>query len=84
MVPDSINIPLENIRFSQIPFDKTDKIVLYSRTSSGAYMAYRYLVSKGYVNLFVLEGGRVLEQITRLLKTLCTPASLVLEKKCIK
>ncbi len=57
MVPDSINIPLENIRFSQIPFDKTDKIVLYSRTSSGAYMAYRYLVSKGYVNLFVLEGG---------------------------
>ncbi len=57
MIPDSINVPLENLRFSQIPFDKKDKIVLYSRTSSGAYMAYRYLVSKGYTNLFVLEGG---------------------------
>jgi NADPH-dependent 2,4-dienoyl-CoA reductase/sulfur reductase-like enzyme/rhodanese-related sulfurtransferase/anti-sigma regulatory factor (Ser/Thr protein kinase) len=58
-IPGSINIPLENIRLEGIPFDKTAKVILYSKTSSGAYKAYRHLTSKGYSNLLVLEGGYV-------------------------
>ena len=58
-IPDSINIPLENIRTGEIPFDKDTKIVLYSKTSAGAYEAYRTLNFMGYTNLYVLEGGFV-------------------------
>ncbi|MEW5814060.1 MAG: FAD-dependent oxidoreductase [Spirochaetota bacterium] len=58
-IPGSINIPLENIRKEELPYDKKSKIVLYSRTSAGAYEAYRFLVTRGYTNLFVLEGGYV-------------------------
>jgi rhodanese-related sulfurtransferase len=58
-IPGSINIPLENIRREEIPFEKDTNVILYSRTSAGAYKAYRYLTSKGYSNLLVLEGGYV-------------------------
>ncbi len=58
-IPGSINIPLENLRREDIPFEKDAYVVLYSHTSSGAYKAYRYLISKGYTNLKVLEGGYV-------------------------
>ncbi len=54
---NSINIPLENIREEKIPYKCEDQIVLFSRTSARAYEAYRYLVSKGFQNIFVLEGG---------------------------
>ena len=56
-IPGSINIPLENIRLEKPPFNKKSKVILYSKTSSGAYEAYKYLASKGYTNLYVLEGG---------------------------
>ena len=56
-IPNSINIPLENIRSGEIPFDKKSKIILYSKTSSGAYEAYRILLYNGYNNSYVLEGG---------------------------
>jgi len=58
-IPGSINIPLENLRLEEIPFEKDAKVILYSRTSAGAYKAYRYLTSRGYSNLLVLEGGYV-------------------------
>ncbi len=58
-IPGSINIPLENIRLEDIPYDKKAKVILYSKTSSGAYKAYKYLVTRGYSNLYVLEGGYV-------------------------
>ena len=58
-IPGSLNIPLENIRREGIPFEKDDDVVLYSKTSAGAYQAYRYLVTKGYSHLRVLEGGYV-------------------------
>jgi NADPH-dependent 2,4-dienoyl-CoA reductase/sulfur reductase-like enzyme/rhodanese-related sulfurtransferase len=56
-IPGSINAPLENLRREGVPFDKKDKCVLYSKTSSRAYEAYRYLVSRGYSNISFLEGG---------------------------
>jgi rhodanese-related sulfurtransferase len=56
-IPGSINIPLENLRREEVPFPKEANVVLYSHTSSGAYKAYRYLISKGYTHLRVLEGG---------------------------
>jgi rhodanese-related sulfurtransferase len=56
-IPGSINVPLENIRREGIPFGRTERIVLYSKTSSGAYEACMYLKSRGYENLYVLEGG---------------------------
>ncbi|MBN1799394.1 MAG: FAD-dependent oxidoreductase [Spirochaetales bacterium] len=56
-IPGSINIPLENLRIERIPYKKNAKIVLYSRTSSRAYEAYRYLFTLGYSNLRILEGG---------------------------
>lgn len=58
-IPGSVNVPLENLRQEGIPFDKNAACVLYSKTSSRAYEAYRYLVSKGYGNLSILEGGYV-------------------------
>jgi rhodanese-related sulfurtransferase len=58
-IPGSINIPLENIRLEGIPFEKDENVILYSRTSSGAYQAYRYLITRGYAHLRVLEGGYV-------------------------
>ena len=58
-LPGSINIPLENLRLEGIPFAPRDMVVLYSRTSSGAYKAYQYLRSQGYTGLYVLEGGYV-------------------------
>jgi len=56
-IPDSVNVPLENLRQEGIPFDKSARCVLYSRTSSRAYEAYRYLVAKGYTDCAILEGG---------------------------
>ena len=56
-IPGSVNIPLENLRLEGIPFDKKDEVLLYSRTSSGAYTAFKYLETRGYTNIFVLEGG---------------------------
>ena len=58
-IPGSLNIPLENLRREGIPFDKNAKVVLYSKTSSGAYQAYRYLITRGFTNLYVLEGGYI-------------------------
>jgi rhodanese-related sulfurtransferase len=58
-IPGSVNVPLENLRQEGIPFDKNTRCVLYSKTSSRAYEAYRYLVAKGYENLSILEGGYV-------------------------
>jgi len=58
-IPGSINVPLENLRREGIPFGKKSKCVLYSKTSSRAYEAYRYLVTKGYSNISFLEGGYV-------------------------
>ncbi len=58
-IPGSINIPLENLRLEDIPFEKDAAVILYSKTSSGAYKAYRYLTSRGYSNLRVLEGGYI-------------------------
>lgn len=57
MIPGSINIPLERIRGEKIPFRKDVDVVLYSRTSAGAYIAYRYLKANGYTGVRVLEGG---------------------------
>jgi NADPH-dependent 2,4-dienoyl-CoA reductase/sulfur reductase-like enzyme/two-component sensor histidine kinase/rhodanese-related sulfurtransferase len=56
-IPGSVNVPLENLRREGFPFDKKGKCVLYSKTSSRAYEAYRYLVTKGYQNISILEGG---------------------------
>jgi NADPH-dependent 2,4-dienoyl-CoA reductase/sulfur reductase-like enzyme/rhodanese-related sulfurtransferase/anti-sigma regulatory factor (Ser/Thr protein kinase) len=56
-IPGSVNVPLENIRREEIPFDRDEKVVLYSKTSSGAYEASMYLSSRGYSKLHVLEGG---------------------------
>jgi NADPH-dependent 2,4-dienoyl-CoA reductase/sulfur reductase-like enzyme/rhodanese-related sulfurtransferase/two-component sensor histidine kinase len=56
-IPGSINVPLENLRREGIPFDAKTRCVLYSKTSSRAYEAFRYLVAKGYANLSILEGG---------------------------
>ena len=57
IIPGSINIPLERLRHDKFPFPKERKVVLYSRTSAGAYSAYRYLQSQDYSNVVVLEGG---------------------------
>ena len=56
-IPSSINIPLERLRSERLPFDKNEPVILYSRTSAGAYKAFRYLSRQGYTNLRVLEGG---------------------------
>jgi len=56
-IPGSINIPLENVRREEIPFERGEKVVLYSNTSSSAYEALRFLTSRGYTDLHVLEGG---------------------------
>ena len=61
-IPGSINVPIENLREEGFPFDKNERVILYSRTSSRAYEAYRYLVASGYENTAILEGGLVFWQ----------------------
>ena len=56
-IPGAINIPLERLRSEGLPFERSEKIVIYSRTSAGAYKAYRFLIHRGYKSLYVLEGG---------------------------
>lgn len=56
-IPDSICVPLENLRQEGIPFEKNDSVVLYSKTSSRAYEAYRFLRANGFTGVKVLEGG---------------------------
>jgi rhodanese-related sulfurtransferase len=56
-LPGSVNVPLEDLRREGIPVDKAERCVLYSKTSSRAYQAYRYLTATGYSELAVLEGG---------------------------
>jgi NADPH-dependent 2,4-dienoyl-CoA reductase/sulfur reductase-like enzyme/rhodanese-related sulfurtransferase/two-component sensor histidine kinase len=58
-IPQSINVPLENLRKEGIPFGKNEKCILYSKTSSRAYEAYRYLYANGYQNISILEGGYI-------------------------
>jgi Uncharacterized NAD(FAD)-dependent dehydrogenases len=58
-IPGSINVPLENLRREGLPFDKKSKCVLYSKTSSRAYEAYRYCITRGFSNISFLEGGYV-------------------------
>ena len=58
-IPGSINVPLENLRSEGIPYEKTERIVVYSKTSSRAYEACRYLDSCGFENISILEGGLV-------------------------
>ncbi|MEJ5166067.1 MAG: FAD-dependent oxidoreductase, partial [Thermoanaerobaculia bacterium] len=55
--PQSLNIPLENLRAEEIPFPKEEEILILSRTSARAYEAFRFLKSSGYKNLYILEGG---------------------------
>ncbi|RPJ03788.1 MAG: hypothetical protein EHM28_14635 [Spirochaetaceae bacterium] len=56
-IPGSINLPLENLRAMSLPYAKDMQIVLYSRTSSRAYEAWRYLSAQGFSACLVLEGG---------------------------
>ena len=56
-IPGSVNVPLESVRREEVPFDKGERIVLYSRTSAGAYEAFTVLSPRGYSRLSVLEGG---------------------------
>jgi NADPH-dependent 2,4-dienoyl-CoA reductase/sulfur reductase-like enzyme/rhodanese-related sulfurtransferase/two-component sensor histidine kinase len=58
-IPGAINVPLENLRGGPFPLDPAAGIILCSTTSSRAYEAYRYLVSRGYAHLRVLEGGYI-------------------------
>jgi rhodanese-related sulfurtransferase len=52
-------VPLENLRREGVPIDKKARCVLYSKTSSRAYEAFRYLVTRGYENVLILEGGYI-------------------------
>ena len=56
-IPGSVNIPLENLRTEGLPYGKKEPYVLYSKTSSRAYEAYRYLITQGFTDISVLEGG---------------------------
>jgi NADPH-dependent 2,4-dienoyl-CoA reductase/sulfur reductase-like enzyme/rhodanese-related sulfurtransferase/two-component sensor histidine kinase len=56
-IPGSVNVPLENLRTEGIPYGQAEQIVLCDGVSSGAYEAYRILVSRGWTGLSVLEGG---------------------------
>ena len=58
-IPGSVNVPLEILRQEGVPFAKNERIVLYSKTSSRAYEAYRYLHANNYENIAILEGGYV-------------------------
>ncbi|MBN1686212.1 MAG: FAD-dependent oxidoreductase [Spirochaetales bacterium] len=61
-IPGAINVPLERLRTERLPFDRSSNLVIYSRTSSGAYKAYRYLIFQGYRSVRVLEGGYIFWQ----------------------
>lgn len=59
LIPGSIVIAPENFRHEDLDFEKDRRIILYCPSSTLAYQAYRYLKSRGYTRLGVLEGGHL-------------------------
>jgi rhodanese-related sulfurtransferase len=58
-VPGVINIPMEDIpdRLDDLPADKSSSIVVICQSGSRSAEISRYLVHKGYSNIFNLAGG---------------------------
>jgi NADPH-dependent 2,4-dienoyl-CoA reductase/sulfur reductase-like enzyme/rhodanese-related sulfurtransferase len=56
-IPNSINIPLDELRrrIEELPRDRN--IVLFCRVGLRAYLACRILMQKGYTKVFNLSGG---------------------------
>ena len=56
-IPDSINIPISDIRknLNKIPKDK--KVILFCNTGYTSYCASRILIQNGFDNVFSLMGG---------------------------
>lgn len=59
LIPGSITIAPENLRHEDLEFEKDRQIILYCTSSALAYQAYRYLKSRDYTRLQVLEGGHL-------------------------
>ncbi|MBF0361327.1 MAG: FAD-dependent oxidoreductase [Oligoflexia bacterium] len=56
-IPNSINIPLDELRENLKIIDKEKIIIIYCQVGIRAYNAYRILAQNGYKNIYLLSGG---------------------------
>jgi len=56
-IPDAVNIPLGQIEQKLSTLPKTGKLIVYCKTGNRSAQAAKFLVSKGYPNVYNLEGG---------------------------
>ena len=68
-IPDSVNIPISEIRdrFDEIPADR--KVVLFCNTGHTSYIAARILAQRGFSNVYSFMGG--IELYKELMKNNC-------------
>ena len=68
-IPDSVNIPISEIRdrVDEIPADR--KVVLFCNTGQTSYIAARILAQRGFSNVYSFMGG--IELYKELMKNNC-------------
>lgn len=56
-IETSINIPLAELRFAALNYDREDLIIVYCQSGARSAIAQQYLLNMGFLNVLDLDGG---------------------------